>query len=95
MIISYPASPRRIIVLLKTLRRMIENLKKKGERKDCCFRENRKKGIKCNKQKGRENLNVLQRFRSKLNEFLNLASRGERKGFALEKITEIICSELL
>ena len=24
---------------------MIENLKKKGERKDCCFRENRKKGI--------------------------------------------------
>ena len=50
---------------------------------------------KCNKQKGRENLNVLQRFRSKLNEFLNLASRGERKGFALEKITEIIDSELL
>ena len=49
---------------------------------------------KCNKQKGRENLNVLQRFRSKLNEFLNLASRGERKGFALEKITEIIGSEL-
>ena len=49
---------------------------------------------KCNKQKGRENLNVLQRFRSKLNEFLNLASRGKRKGFALEKITEIIGSGL-
>ena len=50
---------------------------------------------KCNKKKGRENLNVLQRFRSKLNEFLTLASRGERKGFALEKITEIVGSELL
>ena len=29
MIISYPASPSRIIVLLKTLRHIIENLKKK------------------------------------------------------------------
>ena len=29
MIISYPASPRRIIVLLKTFRHLIENLKKK------------------------------------------------------------------
>ena len=50
---------------------------------------------KCNEQKGRENLDVLQRFRSNLNEFLNLASRGERKGFALEKSAEIIGSELL
>ena len=45
MIISYPASPSRIIVLLKTLRHIIENLKKKGERKERSFRENRKKGI--------------------------------------------------
>ena len=29
MIISYPASPSRIIVLLKTLRHIIENLEKK------------------------------------------------------------------
>ena len=29
MIISYPASPSRVIVLLKTLRRIIGNLKKK------------------------------------------------------------------
>ena len=29
MIISYPASPSRIIVLLKTLRHIIDNLKKK------------------------------------------------------------------
>ena len=40
MIISYPASPSRIIVLLKTLRHIIENLKKKRERKECSFREN-------------------------------------------------------
>ena len=51
---------------------------------------------KCNKQKGRENLDVLQRFRSNLNEF-NLTSRGERKDFALslEKSAEIIGFELL
>ena len=29
MIISYPVSPSRIIVLLKTLRHIVENLKKK------------------------------------------------------------------
>ena len=45
MIISYPASPSRIIVLLKTLRHIIENLKKKSERKEHSFRENRKKEI--------------------------------------------------
>ena len=43
MIISYPASPSRIIVLLKTLRHVIENLKEKSERKERSFRENRKK----------------------------------------------------
>ena len=43
MIISYPASPSRIIVLLKTLRHIIEKLKKKSERKERSFRENRKK----------------------------------------------------
>ena len=34
MIILYPASPSRIIALLKTLRHIIENLKKKRERKE-------------------------------------------------------------
>ena len=43
MIILYPASPSRIIVLLKTLRHIIENLKKKSERKERSYRENRKK----------------------------------------------------
>ena len=45
MITSYPASPSRIIVLLKTLRHIIDNLKEKSERKERSFRENRKKGI--------------------------------------------------
>ena len=45
MIISYPAGPSKIIVLLKTLRHIIENRKKKFERKERSFRENRKKGI--------------------------------------------------
>ena len=45
MIISYSASPSRIIVSLRTLRQIIENLKKKGERKERSFRENRKKEI--------------------------------------------------
>ena len=50
MIISYPASPSRIIVLLKTahygtLWHIMDNLKKKSERKKRNFRENRKKGI--------------------------------------------------
>ena len=43
MIISHPASPSRIIVLLKALRHIIENLKKKGERKERSYREIRKK----------------------------------------------------
>ena len=34
-------------------------------------------------------LDVVQRFQSKLNEF-NLTSRGERKGFALEKSAQFI-----
>ena len=45
MIISYQTSPSRIIVLLKTQLHIIENLKKKIERKERTFRENRKKGI--------------------------------------------------
>ena len=45
MIISYPASPIRIIVSLQNLRHIIDNLKKKkSERKECSFRENRLKG---------------------------------------------------
>ena len=42
----------------------------------------------------RKPFDVLQRFQSKLNEF-HLTSRGESKGFALEKSAEFICSELL
>ena len=42
MIISYPAIPSRVIVLLKTPRHVIDNLKKKSERKERSFRENRK-----------------------------------------------------
>ena len=49
---------------------------------------------KCNKQKGRENLDVLQRFWSNLNEFY-WTSRGKCKGFTLEKSAEIIGSEFL
>ena len=45
MIISYPASPSRIIVLLKSLRHIFENVKKKNLRKEGSFRETRKKGI--------------------------------------------------
>ena len=45
MIISYAASPSRIIASLKTLGHIIENLKKKSERKERSFWENRKKGI--------------------------------------------------
>ena len=46
MIISYPVCPSRIVVLLKTLQHIIENLKtKKNERKERSFRENRKTRI--------------------------------------------------
>ena len=47
MIISYPASPSRIIVLLKTLRRIIENMKKKKvkERNVALEKTERKKSL--------------------------------------------------
>ena len=98
MIISYPASPSRIIVLLKTLRHIIENLKKESERKERSFRENGKKEIifrsNVMTKRARKPFDVLQRFWSKLNEF-NETSRGERKGFAFEKAALFIGSELL
>ena len=98
MISSYPASPSRIIVLLKTLRHIIENLKKKSERKERSFRENQKKEIIFDQmletKRGRKPFDVLQRFWSKLNEF-NETRRRERKGFAFEKSAEFVCSELL
>ena len=98
MIISSPASPSRIIVLLKTLRHIVNNLKKQRERKDRSFRESRKKGIlflaNAINKRAKKPFDVVQRFQSKLNEF-NLTSRGERKGFALEKSAEFIDSELL
>ena len=101
MIISYPESPSRIIVLLKTLRHIIQNLKEKSERKERTFTENRKRGIifpsnAINKRarKPLVPLDVLQRFRSKFNEF-NETSQGERKGFTFEKPGEFVDSELL
>ena len=70
MIISYLA---RIIVSLKTLRHIIDNLKKKSERKECSFRENRKKGIiflaNAINKRARKPFYEVQRFQSKLNEF--------------------------
>ena len=45
-------------------------------------------------KRARKLFDVLQRFQSKLNEF-NLTSRGERKGFALEKSADYTGSELL
>ena len=46
MIISYPASPSRIIVLLKTLRHIIENRKKKvKERKAALEKTERKESF--------------------------------------------------
>ena len=98
MIISYPASPSRIIVLLKTLRHIIENLKKRSERKERSFRGNRKEGIifrsNAINKKGAKTFRCVARFSSKLNEF-NLSSRGERIGFAFEKSAEFMGSELL
>ena len=64
MIISYPASPSRIIILLKTQRNITDNLKKKGERKERSFRGNQKKRFifrasAINKTEGRENLRCV------------------------------------
>ena len=62
MIIPYPVSPSRIIVLIKTLRHVIENLKKKKVKERNAALENTERkesfSIKCNKQKGRENLSM-------------------------------------
>ena len=61
MIISYPASPSRIIVLLKTLRHIIDNLKKKVKEMNAALEKTERKksfSIKCYKQKGRENLSM-------------------------------------
>ena len=73
MIVSYPASPSRIILLLKTLRHIIVNLEKKSERKERGFRENRKKESFSYQmqqtKRARKPFDVLERFWSKLNEF--------------------------
>ena len=61
MIISYPASPSRVIVLLKTLRHVIDNLKKKVKERNAALENTERKesfSIKCNEQKGRENLSM-------------------------------------
>ena len=43
MIISYPASPSRIIVLLKTLRHLIEDLKKKVKERNAALEKTERK----------------------------------------------------
>ena len=62
MIIPYPASPSRMIVLFKTLRHIIDNLKKKGKERNAALEKAERKessfSSKCNKQKGRENLSM-------------------------------------
>ena len=67
MIISYPASPSRIIVLLKTLRPRVENLNQKQmkERKKRREKENREMETfvdHLTKGKGRENLRFVAAF---------------------------------
>ena len=55
MTISYPASPSRIIVLLKTLRHIIENLKKKVKEMNAALEKTERKksfSIKCYNNKG-------------------------------------------
>ena len=95
MIISYPASPSRIIVLLKTLRHVIENLKKKIERKERSFRENRKKGIifrpNAINKKGPKTFRRVATFLVKVRNEFNETSQG----FGFEKSAEFIDSELL
>ena len=90
MIISYPVSQSRIIVLLKTLRHRVESEEKKLKKGTLLQRKPKEKNhfsIKRNKQKGhKKTFIVLQRFWSKLN---------ERKGLAFEKSAEFIRSELL
>ena len=97
MTISYPASPGRIVVLLKTLRHIIENLKKKVKEMNTALEKTGRKksiSIKCYEQKGaRKPLEELQRFWSKLNEF-NETSRGERYcGRSLMKMSFTIEAE--
>ena len=59
MIISYPASPSRIIVLLKTLPHIIENPKKKVKDRNAAIEKAEERlSIRCNKQKGRENVSM-------------------------------------
>ena len=97
MIISYPASPSRIIVLLKALRHIIENLKKKVKEMNAASEKTERKksfSIKSYKQKGRENLSMCCSVSGQLNEF-NETSREKRKGFTFEKIAEFIGSEPL
>ena len=43
IIISYPASPRRIIVLLKTLRQKIDNRKKKVKERNAALEKTKRK----------------------------------------------------
>ena len=66
MIISYPASPSRIIVSLKTIRHITDNLTKKVKEMNTALEETEREksiSIKCYKQKGaRKPFEVLQRF---------------------------------
>ena len=54
MIISYPANPSRIIVLLKNLRHTIDKLKKKVKERNAALEKTVKKGV--NNKKGAKTL---------------------------------------
>ena len=100
MIISYPASSTRITVtaLLKMQGHIIENLNKKSQRKECSYRENRKKEPSVHHmpytKRARKPFDVLQHFWAKLNEF-NEPSQGACRDFTIEKSAQFIGSALL
>ena len=89
MIISYPASPSRIIVLLKTLRPRIENLNQKQMKERNVEEEKTVKWkhllITWLNEKGAKTLDVLQCFWEKLNEF-NESILEESRSFIFGKI---------
>ena len=65
MTISYPASPSRIIVLLKTLRHIIENLKKKVKEMNAALEKTERKksfSIKCYNKKGAKTFRCVATF---------------------------------
>ena len=95
--ISYPASPSRIIVLVKTLQHIIENLEDERKARSLILEKTKRKQsffdyVQWTK-KARKPFDVLQRVWPRLIEF-NKTSPGERRGVAFEKCAEFIGSGL-